>query len=240
MNRLKPIFSSPLSQPKPEKSLTDSHSGKRLVNGHSLTISALESRSLPSKLPRLQAPQTKPLRILDFDLENRPLSYLGNDFTTDEITAIACSWNGDDAVHTWLLGEVTLREMVEGFLEFYESADIVTGHYIRRHDLPQLVAACMELGLPPLSPKLTSDTKLDLVRRKGISASQENLSHMFGLGYPKEHMSQIDWRIANRLTPEGLARTRERVEGDVRQHKELRSYLIRAGFLGPPKVWKPK
>lgn len=165
---------------------------------------------------------------------------MGLGFTTDEITAIACSWVGDDAVQTWLLGELTLREMVQGFLAVYQQADIVTGHYIRRHDLPHLNAACMELGLPPLPATMTSDTKLDLVKRKGISASQENLSHMFDLRHSKEHMSQIDWRSANRLTPEGLARTRERVEGDVRQHKELRAHLVKAGFLGPPRVWKPK
>ena len=31
----------------------------------------------------------RPLRVLDFDIENRPLSYLGSDFTTAEVTAIA-------------------------------------------------------------------------------------------------------------------------------------------------------
>lgn len=240
MRRLKPIFNSPLSPPKPEKQLKDLQSGRKLRSGHSLVSSVPTSHSRLSKLPRLNPPSARPLRILDFDLENRPLSYLGNDFTTDEITAIACSWIGEDEVQTWLLGEVSLEEMVRGFLAVYAEADIVTGHYIRRHDLPQLNAACMELGLPALEAKMTSDTKMDLVKRKGISASQENLSHMFGLGHPKEHMSQIDWRLANRLTPEGLARTRERVEGDVRQHKELRAHLVKAGFLGPPKIWKPK
>lgn len=238
--RLRPIFNKPSNPPQPEKRLTDSHSARRLVNGRSLTTSAMGSHAQSSTLLRLQPQHPKPLRILDFDLENRPLSYLGNDFTTDEITAIACSWVGEDVVHCWLLGQVTLLEMVVGFLEFYNQADIVTGHFIRRHDLPHLNAACMELGLPVLQSKMTSDTKIDLVKRKGLSASQENLSHMFGLSHGKEHMSQIDWRMANRLTPEGLARTRERVVGDVQQHKELRVRMIQAGLLGPSKMWRSK
>ena len=34
----------------------------------------------------------RPMRVLDFDIENRPLSYLGSDFTTAEVTAIAWAW----------------------------------------------------------------------------------------------------------------------------------------------------
>jgi hypothetical protein len=44
------------------------------------------------------------LRVLDFDIENRPLSYLGMDFTTAEITSIAASFEGSREIHTWLLG----------------------------------------------------------------------------------------------------------------------------------------
>jgi hypothetical protein len=34
----------------------------------------------------------RPRRVLDFDIENRPLTYLGSDFTTAEVTAIAWAW----------------------------------------------------------------------------------------------------------------------------------------------------
>lgn len=179
----------------------------------------------------------KPLRILDFDLENRPLSYLGMGFTTDEITAIGCSWVGTDHVDVWLLGQHKPRTMLREFVKRYMEADIVTGHYIRRHDLPILNGSLLEHGLPVLPPKLTSDTKMDLVRRKGISASQENLSEMFGLDAEKQHMSQVRWRSANRLTKAGLEATRGRVTSDVVQHKQLRERLILAGALGAPKLW---
>src|SRR5690606_12970728 len=45
----------------------------------------------------------RPMRILDFDLENRPLSYLGEDWTSAEITAIGWSWIGSDKVEVLLL-----------------------------------------------------------------------------------------------------------------------------------------
>ena len=188
-------------------------------------------------MPKLKAGRS--LRILDFDIENRPLSYLGMDFTTAEITAIAASFEGEDTIHTFLLGEMSGLDMLDGFRELYDAADIVTGHYIRRHDLPILNGALLEVERPPLAPILASDTKTDLKIGKGISYSQENLSEMLGLPAPKVQMNTPKWREANRLTPEGIALTRTRVEGDIMQHKLLRQALLQAGVLNPPTLWKP-
>lgn len=179
------------------------------------------------------------LQVLDFDIENRPLSYLGQDFTTADITAIAASWVGEKKVHVWLLGEVTTEEMLAGFVDLFDKASLVTGHYIRKHDLPIINGALIEHGLPSLGPKLSSDTKLDLVKRSGVSASQESLADMLGVAAPKVQMNQKKWRSANRLTAAGIAETRKRVVGDIRQHKELRSELLERGLLGAPRMWRP-
>jgi hypothetical protein len=179
--------------------------------------------------------------ILDFDIEARPLSFLGNDFVTSEVTAVAACFVGKPrTLSTWLLGEVTPEEILDAFRSYYDRADMVTGHYIRGYDLPHLNGALIELGQSPLEPKLSSDTKLDLLKRSRVSASQESLAAMLGIGAPKITMTQADWREANRLTPRGLALTRRRVEGDVKQHMELRAKLIELGWLGPPKVWTPR
>jgi hypothetical protein len=46
---------------------------------------------------------------LDFDIENRPLTYLGSDFTTAEVTAIAWAWtDAPQHVTCHLLGDTTL------------------------------------------------------------------------------------------------------------------------------------
>ena len=190
-------------------------------------------------LSNLRWTEGKPLKTLDFDTENRPLSYLGGDFTTGEITAIAASWTDAKKTRVWLLGKDEPVQMLREFVELYNRADCVTGHFIRKHDLPILNGAMLEYGLPPLSAKLTSDTYSDLRKRKHLSASQEALGQMYGLGWPKEHMSQPEWREANRLTPRGLNETKRRVVGDVRQHKELRQRLLQARMLHPPKMWCP-
>ena len=152
---------------------------------------------------------SRQLRVLDFDIENRPLTYLGNDFTTAEITAIAASWE-DGRVGVKLLGDVDGEAILDWFVELYDYADIVTGHYIKRHDLPIINGALLELGKAPLGPKLVSDTKVDLLYRAGVSASQESLAAMLGVPAPKIHMTQADWREGNRLTEKGLEATKLR------------------------------
>jgi len=129
--------------------------------------------------------------------------------------------------------------MLKGFRVLYDQSDIVTGHYLLKHDLPVINGAMLEYGLPPLAPKLVSDTKVHLVKRKYLSASQESLAGMFGLPEAKHHMSNPEWREANRLTPEGIEKTRKRVIDDVIQHKALRARLVELGALKPPRVWQP-
>lgn len=183
--------------------------------------------------------EPRKLAVLDFDLENRPLSYAGPDWTTAEITAIAFSWVGEEAVRCYLLGRDDPRTMLREFVSRYEAADMVTGHYIRKHDLPIINGALLEYGLAPLGQKLTSDTKLDLVKKKDMSASQKSLAEMYGLPEGKYDMSQPKWREANRLTPEGIEQTRRRVVDDVIQHKALRERLLEANALKSPRLWRP-
>lgn len=193
-------------------------------------------------------------KTLDFDIETRPLSYTGWG-NTDEITSIACSWVGQDEVYFLNLpagmktdGEYfgATRVMLGMFVQLYNQADIVTGHYIRNFDLPKINGALLENGMYGLEPKLTSDTKNDLIKFSGLSKSQENLGmllHKFNANKPflnnKEHVSQMEWRQVNRLTVEGIEENKRRVAGDVKQHKELRQALIEAHMLRAPKTWRP-
>lgn len=178
-------------------------------------------------------------RVLDFDIENRPLSYLGSDFTTAEVTAIAWAWcDQPEDVTVYLLGEDDLTHILRRFVAAFDAADMVTGHYITGHDLPMLNGALVECGLPPLADKMVQDTKTHLLSLKGISKSQESLGAMFHLDAPKVQMNQSKWRAANRLTPEGLAEVRARVTGDVRQHIELRRTLLERNLLRPPSMWR--
>ena len=179
-------------------------------------------------------------RILDFDVENRPLAYWYDGATTAEITVIAACWMDDPkSMRCWMLGQDEPKDMLRGFRAMYDQAELVTGHYIRRHDLPILNGAMLEQGFPPLDEKLTCDTKLDLTKRKDISASLEELAVMFGLDSRKAHMSNTDWREANRLKPAGVRKAKERATSDVRLHMEIYKRLVDGGYLSAPKMWRP-
>lgn len=183
-----------------------------------------------------------PLLWLDFDIEARPLSWYGGDWVTKEPTCIAAQFIGHRKVYCWALTNDpnSLKEMLIGFRRLYDKADGVTGHFIRGYDLPVLNGAMLENGLPPLSDKLSHDTKLDLIKFSGLSKSQENLGALLSLVHPKVQMDQEKWREANRLTPRGIALTKKRAIGDVKQHQEMRRRLMDLGLLGPPKVWRAK
>jgi hypothetical protein len=200
------------------------------------TAPSVNDVSVIALTPAAVVVRSRPMRVLDFDIENRPLSYLGSDFTTAEVTAIAWAWTDSEDVTVYLLGEHPLSYILRLFVDAYSQADMVTGPYVRGHDLPMLNGALMECRMAPLPDKVVQDTKVDLIRSKGLSLSQESLGAMFRLDAAKVQMNQIKWRAANRLTPEGLEEVRQRVVGDVRQHMALRRELLAHGYLCPPRV----
>lgn len=185
-------------------------------------------------------------KTLVFDIENRPISYWVPDRPTADITAIASAWAGNhDSMEVLLLGEMTSEEMLARFVERYNEADVVTGHYIRRHDLPIINGALYDADKPLLEPKMSSDTKLDMFKKADVPATQEHLLGVLDprcpIGIPiiKHHMTQRDWREANRLTPEGLEKTRIRVSSDVHAHEHMREAMLDRGWLRGPSLWKP-
>ena len=199
---------------------------------------AAEPGAIALRASRIVA-KNRPMRVLDFDCEARPLHWISGDYVSKEITAIAWAWTDKpEHVECRLLGETDPVSMLRDFVDAYNQADMVTGHFIRGYDLPMVNGSLTEYQLPPLADKLSQDTKIDLVRRQGLSGSQENLGVMLGLEREKVKMDQRKWRDANRLTPEGLTLARQRVIGDVQQHIEMRRRLLALGYLAPPAVWR--
>lgn len=180
------------------------------------------------------------LKILDFDIESRPLSFWQPDKPSAEITAIASCWIDDiSSMHADLLGQVDTVTMLANFVERYNEADIVTGHYVRNFDLPMINGALMEFGLPKLSPKLVSDTRVDMYKKGDIPATQEYLGEILGVAIDKVHMTQHDWRTANRLLPKGLEAAFKRVTMDVYQHMLIRGKMLELNLLKSPRMWTP-
>lgn len=190
------------------------------------------------------------LRLLCFDLENRPLAYWFDGETTAEITAIGWKWHDEQDANVFLLrrdGKYLYngssahagRRAIQSFRDILTSAGVVYGHNIRTHDLPLFNAALLREGLDPLPELLTSDTLRDYPKRKYMSASLENLAQMYGIEGEKQHMSQIAWETANRLEPSGLELARGRVVSDVLLQERLRGELVKRGLLGEPRKWRP-
>ena len=185
------------------------------------------------------APLLRAARVLDWDCENRPLSYLGGDFTTPELTVVAWKMLPRGDMRVTALGVHDMATMLGSFCQAWDEADLVTGHNIIRHDIPLINAMLLEAGLPSLGCKLVCDTWAHLKKRAPGFASQENLARMLGVKAPKIGMSMVGWREANRLTPEGIEKAMARAVGDVRQHTQLRRKLLELGWLRPPKLWQP-
>src|SRR5690606_40829515 len=81
------------------------------------------------------------------------------DWSSDVCSSDLASWVGEDKVHCWALGEVDGPTMLREFKRLYDEADGVTGHYIRKHDLPIINGALLEHGLPLLGPKMRSEER---------------------------------------------------------------------------------
>lgn len=198
-----------------------------------------------SSVPRLHRVRPTRLKILDFDIECRPLAVTasagrGAIIASWEITAIAAKWIGDppETTRCWLLGDLNMDAILDGFLEMYDEANQVVGHYIRGFDLPRINSALHELRRPPLDDKQAHDTKLDLVSWDGLSKSQENIAARLGVAEPKIHMNEALWREANRLGSKGLERSYTRVVGDVLQNEAMYAVLKDDGWLKIPVVWR--
>lgn len=206
-------------------------------------------------LPKFDS-QSQSLRTLDFDSECMPDAYLGGDFTTRRVSAIAWKFIGEDGpVNVKLLKryEVVRRNrkqvilgtdadfhipMLEAFLEAYNAADVVTGHNIIRHDLPIINGLSIYYGYGALPDKLASDT-LSHSPRVGyvFSRSQEVFGSVQKIGADKFHMNNHMWKKANSLDPEQVALAEERVVSDVLMHIEFRESLVANGLLAPPTMW---
>jgi hypothetical protein len=155
---------------------------------------------------------------------------------------IAASWEqGVPAEYrslnqTWT--ETRARHILEWFVGLWDEADVVTGHYIRKFDIPIINGCLFEFGYPPLQPKFTIDTHGDMPRIAGMSKSQENLGDMLRVGSKKFHMNDTLWRAVSRLTKDGLEEARVRVVSDVAQHQDLRVSLSR-DWLKAGRWWRP-
>jgi hypothetical protein len=111
---------------------------------------------------------------------------------------------------------------------------------IRGFDLRLINGQLLRGGKPHLESVLALDTKSDLYATHGRSLSQKNLASEIGVAAPKIDVTLYDWEAFNTRVPGFKEKGIERVRGDVIQNCEMREKLIEMGWLGPPRLWRPK
>ena len=182
-----------------------------------------------------------PSRILDFDVETLARGYADPEWVPSLITAIAWSWLGDDKVETVTILDyasdldeylhmsfIGCAEMLEEFVAVFNQADAYTGHNVTRFDVPSMNAELMRMQLPTLKPKRCIDT-IRLVRSKGFKKGQDVMADVLDVPAEKKAMNWAQWQRA--YAEPGWPEVRERVAGDVIQHKLLLGRLLELGYL---------
>lgn len=210
--------------------------------------------------PWEQAPESRDLRILDFDVETCAAGFADPQWVPQKITCVAWSWLGTGVVEHRICGPLGFfgrpelrREMLVPLLDAIAEADYVTGHNLERFDLGVINAECMRLDLPPIMSVTVQDT-MRVLRSKGFKKGQDNLGRLFNT---LEQKLSLDWQawqeaydeigedagLAKRLLnpsayPEVWPTIRERAVSDVIMHQQLRNEVLERGIMKKPRVWR--
>lgn len=187
-------------------------------------------------------PDTRELRILDFDMESLAAGFADPEWVPQKITCIAWSWVGYEEVNSVISTQMGFfipeirKTMLAAFMPVYEQADMVTGHNLLRHDLPLLNAECMRLGLEKPSPKLVRDT-MRIGKTKGFKKGQDNIGRLLKTQEEKQAMDWQAWEYA--YEDPTWQRVIDRCESDVVMHKQILEKMIVRDWLRKPVTWTP-
>lgn len=179
----------------------------------------------------------RPVRALTglaYDIENKPGTYGPGDYTHPKVTAIGCRFLDGKQGWAWCFRRDDVekcRAQAEEFRGFWDKADFVLGHNIRRHDQKILDGLYTSLDLPLLDRKRQVDTYLDMPKMQGLSRSLENLSERWACPVKKLHLSEYDWERAYDGIPEAVELMRQRVLSDVDISIWLYEELLSRGLL---------
>lgn len=184
--------------------------------------------------PFAPAIRTLTQRILVFDIENKPGTYGGGDFTHGKVTAIGCKFIGDIVTASWCIQREkpsVSKSAAEAFCEYWNAADVVMGHNIRKHDISLLNGHMTTLDMPTLAEKKTIDTYHDMKKMRGLSRSLENLAARWDSPIQKIHLSEYDWERAYDGIPTAVELMKKRVTSDVLISEWLYGELLRRRLM---------
>lgn len=154
------------------------------------------------------------------------------------VTAYAYSWCDQDTITVDALpvkhfyNPKKRARFLKPLWDALNEADVWTGHNILRFDLPVLDGEALKLGLPRLPPRLVQDTiGLRKIRAK---KGQDVLANVLGVHDEKLPLNWAEWEAA--YGEKHLDTVKDRVAGDVKQHKALRLAMLERGWLPAPRM----
>lgn len=173
-------------------------------------------------------------RGLVIDIENKPGTFGGGDFTHSKVTAFAGMFLDRKRPRAWVCQRDDfngMRRDAEEFRALWARAHFIVGHNVRRHDRKLLDGHYTMLDLPLLPKRRIVDTYHDQPRMSGLSRSLENLAARWGCPIQKLHLSEQAWELAYDGVPEYVEVMRRRVTTDVQINAWLFHELVRRNLL---------
>lgn len=240
MNKLRPISSPRSSEPKPPANpSTEQPLDARLHVGQLVSTWPMGSHQQPS-MGKFRTSYPRQHKLLSVDVENKPGTYGGADYTFPKITAIAWKWINyrsgrlrNDA-EARVLDRTDIDQMIEvaeEFREVWTEADVIVGHNFRRHDMKLIDGWFATYRLPRLPRRKIIDTYADQPRMEGLSRSLENLSGRWQCPIQKMHLGEWEWEQAYDGVPYYVDMMRRRAASDVMITEWLYQSLVASGLL---------
>lgn len=178
--------------------------------------------------------EARAARLLCFDIENKPGTYGGMDYTHGKVTALGAQFLDEEEATGWVIRRSQAAQPARAAKQFrvmWEQADVVLGHNIRGHDIKLLNGFYTSLDLPLLPERRTIDTYRDQPKIRGLSRSLENLCDRWGCPEKKLGLSEYDWEQAYDGVPWAVEKMLARVTSDVRINIWLYHELRRRELL---------
>lgn len=187
-------------------------------------------------------------RILVYDLETYATGFADPAWVPQVITCVGWKWLGAERVFSEVsityaeagsmphLQKHAIHQMLHPFLRELEKADATVTYNGRRFDHPVLNGTMWYLGLPPLEKVKVYDLH-DFGRVKGAKKGLDNVAVHLGAAEGKLALNHSQWTEG--YLEKGWPKIQLRAKSDVLLTEEVFYLKKRAGWLKPPREWRP-
>lgn len=187
-------------------------------------------------------------RKLIYDLETYATGFADPAWVPQVITCVSWKWYGEPDIRVEAsidyadpgtmphLQPGAIMGMLTPFLAELERADAVITYNGARFDNPVLNGSMWYVRMPPLAPILTYDLHY-FGHTKGVKKGLDNVAVHLEAAEHKLSMNHAQW-TEGYLEP-GWKMIKDRARSDVVLTEQVFDLKQEAGWLKPPRLWKP-